>query len=583
MLLDASGNTTIPGNLTVHGTIVNTNLQNELNNRSLTNHTHTIAQVTNLQTELDERETVSNVNLIRTNIQNISSTGPNSTSVIGDFRVTQIPSPNNTNIMIDTTIANSWQTIRWNFNNNPIFRLLGWYPGNVQSRAFHIDAIDGIPISVRHCNAAFTAVHRTLMLLDASGNTTIPGNLTVHGTIVNTTLQNELNNRSLTSHTHTTLGNVTFNADGIRLSRASGQNVISISTNDNAETPFVGTYLQHGANSIARVGFIGPNSATRPLEISTGWGNNIGIVARQYSGNNQWSTIRNELTPLNAAGHTIIPNNLTVNGKIINTNLQNELNNKANVNHTHPDQPTLHRFTDTVLQHASQYRSIQNVTITQNVIISTRQIQISVIPIANTPISYADFEYEITCGALFNPFRMIVRLVAFVINNVSHIALLEAEYFDEINEILLDGVMNHSGQLMLNFTIPPALAFSRSITCRASGFGTHNPSFNLTPGGSIINYQRYSTAEGWLFQAIVRQATRNSMNNIVDLLYPVGSFYINTTNSTNPATLFGRGTWVRHSGLLWSTTANDGNTTFPTNASLANGGNLPGYGWRRTA
>jgi hypothetical protein len=78
----------------------------------------------------------------------------------------------------------------------------------------------------------------------------------------------------------------------------------------------------------------------------------------------------------------------------------------------------------------------------------------------------------------------------------------------------------------------------------------------------------------------------------IDLLYPVGSLYINTTNSTNPAILFGKGTWVRQTGLLWSTSANDGNTTFNTTASvhfqtLDNpfpAGNLHGYrvyAWRR--
>jgi hypothetical protein len=85
-----------------------------------------------------------------------------------------------------------------------------------------------------------------------------------------------------------------------------------------------------------------------------------------------------------------------------------------------------------------------------------------------------------------------------------------------------------------------------------------------------------------------------TMSAIMNLVYPVGSFYINTTNTTNPATLFGIGTWQRHSGLLWSSSSNDGNSTFHTNASTVNWdpgnigglipGNLSGYrvvGWRR--
>jgi hypothetical protein len=68
---------------------------------------------------------------------------------------------------------------------------------------------------------------------------------------------------------------------------------------------------------------------------------------------------------------------------------------------------------------------------------------------------------------------------------------------------------------------------------------------------------------------------------------------INATNPTNPAILFGRGTWSWHQGLLWGTSGWDGNTTFHTTASTADPnnitmrpGNLPGYrvyGWRRTA
>ena len=94
-------------------------------------------------------------------------------------------------------------------------------------------------------------------------------------------------------------------------------------------------YFQHGNNATCRIGTVGPNGATRPLEISTGWGNNFGVVVRQYEGQNQWTNIRNELTLLNAAGNTIIPRDLTVNGNIINTNLQNELNNRSLTTHTH--------------------------------------------------------------------------------------------------------------------------------------------------------------------------------------------------------------------------------------------------------
>ena len=53
--MNAAGNTISPKDLTVNGNIINTNLQNELNNRSLTNHTHNISSITNLQNELNNR------------------------------------------------------------------------------------------------------------------------------------------------------------------------------------------------------------------------------------------------------------------------------------------------------------------------------------------------------------------------------------------------------------------------------------------------------------------------------------------------------------------------------------------------
>jgi hypothetical protein len=42
-------------------------------------------------------------------------------------------------------------------------------------------------------------------------------------------------------------------------------------------------------------------------------------------------------------------------------------------------------------------------------------------------------------------------------------------------------------------------------------------------------------------------ATTAYVGNSVALAYPIGSIYINATNSTNPATLFGFGTWVAFS------------------------------------
>ena len=157
-----------------------------------------------------------------------------------------------------------------------------------------------------------------------------------------TNLQTELNNRSLTSHTHTlAISNITnlqtelndrllltggtLSGD-LRVSRTTGNSIIQISTSDSATTAQVMLYFQHGTNSTCRVGTVGPTGATRPLELSTGWGGNMPIVARQYSGNNQWTTVHRELTLLDSSGNTTIPGNITIGGNIINSGLNDKFN-----------------------------------------------------------------------------------------------------------------------------------------------------------------------------------------------------------------------------------------------------------------
>lgn len=56
----------------------------------------------------------------------------------------------------------------------------------------------------------------------------------------------------------------------------------------------------------------------------------------------------------------------------------------------------------------------------------------------------------------------------------------------------------------------------------------------------------YITSQGTAGQVLVSNGADAlpSFQNVVSLVYPVGSYYINETDSTNPATLFGFGTWV---------------------------------------
>jgi hypothetical protein len=82
-----------------------------------------------------------------------------------------------------------------------------------------------------------------------------------------------------------------------------------ISTTDN--NAFAGIHLQHGPSNISRIGFSNGNGARGPLEFSSAWNGQMPIVVRQYTGQNVFNNIRNELTLLDANGNTRIPRNLS--------------------------------------------------------------------------------------------------------------------------------------------------------------------------------------------------------------------------------------------------------------------------------
>lgn len=80
----------------------------------------------------------------------------------------------------------------------------------------------------------------------------------------------------------------------------------------------------------------------------------------------------------------------------------------------------------------------------------------------------------------------------------------------------------------------------RILTGGNVGIGTTNPGQKLTVAGTIE-----STSGGVKFPDGTTQATAASgITAVLQAAYPVGSIYINATNSTNPATLLGFGTWA---------------------------------------
>ena len=68
----------------------------------------------------------------------------------------------------------------------------------------------------------------------------------------------------------------------------------------------------------------------------------------------------------------------------------------------------------------------------------------------------------------------------------------------------------------------------------ASKSDSNSPTFTGTPAAPTATYGTSTT----------QLATTAFVQQALQALYPVGSIYINATSSTNPATLFGFGTWV---------------------------------------
>jgi hypothetical protein len=320
-LLDASGNTTIPVSLTVAGR----NILNELDNRSLVNHSHELIEHTHNQYALtSHNHTIANITNLQTELNNKSNTNHS-------HNINEIVGQNN----IDLTKGNILFTQNSTINN---FGGIGFLPNGTQNILFYntntansrisagqAQANNGYleistsgnnvasmrPIWIRQFSQGFGTIVRQMALLDEIGNTVCPGSIIVSG-----------NNSEISNH--------------LRIhNKGAGHSTQYISTEDNDVTSQSMQYFGHSSNRTARVGCVGPYGAIRPLEISVGYGNNMGIVARQYTGNNVWSTIRNELTILDAAGNTHVPNNLTVNGNIncnsLNTMIRNEMISLANV------------------------------------------------------------------------------------------------------------------------------------------------------------------------------------------------------------------------------------------------------------
>ena len=229
-LLDAAGNTSLPGNLSVVGNI------NTANNITANNFTGNL-----------------NISVSGTTTANIINT----TIAGSDFFRLQVggTGPDLGFVSLDTA----------NEGNEPIYvrQYISTQPN------------------------PYNAINRQLTLLDSTGQTILPGNLSVAG---NTTLSNL-----------SATGNIVGNLVSPSLTGTSNANVITgvIATDDYFR-------IQVGGTS-ANAGF---------LSIDTADNGNEPIYVRQYStsGGNPFGSLTRELTLLDATGNTVVPGNLQING-----------------------------------------------------------------------------------------------------------------------------------------------------------------------------------------------------------------------------------------------------------------------------
>ena len=98
------------------------------------------------------------------------------------------------------------------------------------------------------------------------------------------------------------------------------------------------------------------------------------------------------------------------------------------------------------------------------------------------------------------------------------------------------------------------------------GIGTASPGQKCTVAGTIE-----STSGGFKFPDGTTQSTAASaLSAVLQAVYPVGSIYLNATNSTNPATLLGFGTWSAFGAGRMPVGFNSGDSNF--NAAEKTGG-----------
>ena len=158
-------------------------------------------------------------------------------------------------------------------------------------------ADDGVePIYIRQYKGNFSELQRTLTLLDANGNTTIPGETTISKDLY---LDSDL---YLNSNKNIVLGNVEL--------RSSNSNELNVDGRIHIQGEIRAGRSSFGSDgNYSRIKYLGTSGAGS-LEIATPVGGNEPIYVRQYS--DTFGTVKRTLTLLDESGNTTFPGDLKI-------------------------------------------------------------------------------------------------------------------------------------------------------------------------------------------------------------------------------------------------------------------------------